>query len=188
MQFSIRCRSKGNRYHQCTDALWRKHKLQTRIPPIKIVHCLIVFALRSSAHGDASVDFVKQAQVDAVISGAHRIGIQCHYKQGIASGAQGCQHSVVGHIQKAPAGLYELGKLLTYVKVFDFPIALILKTSPDGTPLIVVFFHVLPVYPGFGPYVADVVDKLLCQAQVAGQAAASRTHLAHPESNILCRG
>ncbi|OQC04280.1 MAG: hypothetical protein BWX77_00197 [Bacteroidetes bacterium ADurb.Bin090] len=65
---------------------------------------------------------------------------------------------------------------------------MILKTASDGTPLVVVFFHVLPVYPGFGPDVTYIVDEFLRQTQVAGQAAASRTHLAHPESNVLYRG
>ena len=55
------------------------------------------------------------------------------------------------------------------------------KATTDGTPLIVGFFHILPVYPGLGLNVSHVVEEALCQTEVAGYSIATCSCFTHPK-------
>ena len=66
------------------------------------------------------------------------------------------------------------------VVVLHLLVGLVGETAAYGAPLVVGLLHVLPVDPCLGLYVAHIIKQFLSQAQVAADAAAARSHFAHP--------
>ena len=64
--------------------------------------------------------------------------------------------------------------------VLHLMVGLVGEVALHQAPLVVSFFHILPVHPRCGHDVADVVHQFLGQFEVAGNSGTSVADLAHP--------
>ena len=106
--------------------------------------------------------------------------VEDHKHQCVALGIDCSKRLRAGRSDDVVVPLNETGTLLTDVEVLHFLIGLIGKTSANGTPLVVIFLHVLPVDPCLRLYVTHVVEQFLSKAEITTYTTSACSHFTHP--------
>ena len=106
--------------------------------------------------------------------------IQGHKDQRVSCLVDGSQSLGVERVHKGVACLDETCEVLVNVVALHALKGLIGKVAAHGTPLVSVFFYILPVNPRRGHDVADVIDEFLHEAEVATYSGATAAYFTHP--------
>ena len=107
--------------------------------------------------------------------------IDKHNDEGVTRRVDSRKRVVAERSDNVISLLDEACALLAYIVVLHLGIRLLAETAFDGTPLVVVLFHILPVNPCPRLDVAHIINKFLGKVEVATYAASSFSHLTHPQ-------
>ena len=77
---------------------------------------------------------------------------------------------------------------MAHIEVLHPSVRLVLEAAPNGAPLVVRLFHILPVYPRLRLQVAHVVEQLLRETQVTADAIAASLGMAGDDENRVAAG